>query len=95
MTGVLVLIGELVRWPESFFLRCFELSDVECFDPVSDVYLIISVSDGSLRWSSMFLDEFVCGMLSDVDKELDVLADEIDVVLVVFDRPLDPCESIS
>ena len=33
--------------------------------------------------------------LKDIDKELEVLADEVDVVLVVFDRPLDPCESIS
>ena len=60
----------------------------------SEVYLIISVSDGSCKWSSRLAEE-VCGMLSAADSELDALADVIEVVLVGLDLLLDPCESIS
>ena len=79
---------------ELFFFRFFAFTDMELLVTEPEVYLIISVSDGNFKWSSR-LAEVVCGMLRGADEELDALADVIDVVLVVLDRPLDPCESIS
>ena len=63
-------------------------------DEASEVYLIISVSEGNLSWSSMLPDAEeeemeveVWGMLSDAAFDL---ADD-----AFLDRLLDPCESIS